>query len=214
MNENNQPAREPDTEKRILEASAKVFARKGKQGARMQDIADEAGINRTLLHYYFRSKDKLFDTVFEMVFARIFPAMTGIMSSELPFPERIELFIEAYTELLRENPFLPVFVFQEIYEDPDRLLKLFMSKGFDPESTLAQLRSEISTAGLGDMDPRHLFANMMGMVLFPFIGRPIFQAIAFQGDKDAYEEFLEERTSHIPQFMKLAFIGAGVQNQK
>jgi len=214
MNENNHQAREPDTEKRILEASAKVFAQKGKQGARMQDIADEAGINRTLLHYYFRSKDKLFDTVFELLFARIYPAMTGIMSSELPFMERIELFIEAYTDLLRENPFLPVFIFQEIYENPDRLLKMFMSKGFDPKSTIAKLRSEISAAGLGDMDPRHLFANIMGMVLFPHIGRPIFQVIAFQGDNDAYEEFLDERTRHIPQFMKLAIIGAGDQNQK
>jgi len=210
MNENNHQAREPDTEKKILEASAKVFVLKGKLGASMQDIADEAGINRTLLHYYFRSKDKLFDTVFDMLFAQIFPAMTGIITSNRPFMERIELFIEAYTNLLRENPFLPVFIFQEISINPDRLVKAFMTKGFDLENTLKMLRSELSEAGMGDIDSRHIFANMMGMVLFPYIGRPLFQVIAFQGDNDAYETFLAERPKHISRFMKLAFIGAGV----
>ena len=79
-----EPAREPDSELRILKAAGKVFMMKGKLGASMQDIADEAGINRTLLHYYFRNKDKLFNTIFEKLFAQVFPALVGIMTSDRP----------------------------------------------------------------------------------------------------------------------------------
>jgi AcrR family transcriptional regulator len=207
-------SREPGTERKILEAAAKVFMLKGKLGASMQDIANEAGINRTLLHYYFRSKDKLFDTVFEKVFARVFPAMVGIMASDRPFMERIEAFIETYTDLLRENPYLPVFIFQEISLNPERLLHNFQGTGVSPMDTLENFTQELRKLGLEDTDPRHFFADIMGMVLFPYIGRPIYQTIAFMGDREAYEGFLDERTSHIPELLRLAFTGAAIQNKK
>ena len=207
--DNNNQSREPDTERRILEAAAKVFMMKGKLGASMQDIADEAGINRTLLHYYFRNKDKLFDTVFEKVFAQMFPAMVGIMSSDQPFQERLEQFVEAYTKLLHENPYLPVFVFQEISINPERLAETLNRVGFNPEHIIKEFRLELNGTGLEGMDLRHLMANLMGMVLFPYIGRPLFQTIAFQDDAEAYDTFLNERKKQIPHFMKLAFIGAG-----
>ncbi|HNA17232.1 MAG TPA: helix-turn-helix domain-containing protein, partial [Ferruginibacter sp.] len=54
-----------DTEQKILESARNVFIQKGLAGARMQDIADHAGVNKALLHYYFTSKDKLFNIVFE-----------------------------------------------------------------------------------------------------------------------------------------------------
>jgi AcrR family transcriptional regulator len=207
-------AREADTERRILEAAAKVFMQKGKLGASMQDIADEAGINRTLLHYYFRNKEKLFDTVFEKLLARIFPAMVGIMYSGSPFTERLEQFIEAYDKLLRENPYLPVFIFQELSLNPGRLAEKIRGMGFDPEKTILALESELDEAGMKGIDPRHILANMMGMVLFPYIGRPLFQCIAFRDDEDAYERFLAERVKFVPYFMKLAFTGALVKNPK
>lgn len=206
--------READTERRILEAAAKVFMKKGKLGASMQDIADEAGINRTLLHYYFRNKEKLFDTVFEKLLARIFPAMVGIMSTGSPFTERLEQFIEAYDKLLRENPYLPVFIFQELSLNPGRLAEKIRGMGFDPAKAIKVLAAELAEAGMKDLDPRHIFANMMGMVLFPYIGRPLFKGIAFSDDEDAYERFLAERVKFVPYFMKLAFIGAAVQNKK
>jgi TetR/AcrR family transcriptional regulator len=207
----NQHSMEPGAERRILEAAAMVFMMKGKLGASMQDIADEAGINRTLLHYYFRNKDKLFDKVFEKLFARALPAMLGIMSSNRPLLERIERFVEAYTILLRENPYLPVFIFQEISLNPERLAGTLREMGINPEQTLLGLRAELEQAGMRGTDPRHILASMMGMVLFPYIGRPLFQTIAFRGEEEAYEKFLSERTKLIPQFFKLALAGAAIQ---
>ena len=210
----NKQNREPDTELRILEAAGKVFMMKGKLGTSMQDIADEAGMNRTLLHYYFRSKDKLFDTVFEEAFAELFPAISGIMSSDKPFDERIRLFVEAYTNILQEKPYLPLFIFQEISLNPERIASYFKAEGINPGQTMDKLKIELEAIGLKGVDPMHIFASMMGMVIFPFIGRPLFQAIAFQGDREEYDKFLSERSYHIPQLMNLAFAGAGIQKAK
>jgi len=198
-------SREPDTELRILNAAGKVFMMKGKLGASMQDIADEAGINRTLLHYYFRSKDKLFDTIFEKLFARIFPAISGISASELPFQERIETFVDAYTDILQDNPYLPGFIFQELSLNPDRLINSFKNTGFHPVDAMAEFQSELQGTWMEELDPRHIFASLLGMVLFPYIGRSLFQEIAFQDDPEAYDTFLSERKKHIPEFIKMAF---------
>jgi TetR/AcrR family transcriptional regulator len=189
----NQDFTEPDTERKILEAAAKVFMMKGKLGASMQDIADEAGINRTLLHYYFRNKDKLFDRVFRNLLARVLPEMLRIMASERPLFERIERFVEAYTDVLMQNPFLPVFIFQEISLNPDRLAGMVRERGINPEAILKNFNRELEKAGMKGSDPRHVLASIMGMVLFPFVARPLFQVIAFRDNPEAYDRFLEER---------------------
>jgi TetR/AcrR family transcriptional regulator len=195
---------ELDTEHRIMEAASQVFMQKGRLGASMQDIADEAGINRTLLHYYFRNKEKLFDTIFESIISKIFPAMVQALSSELPLQEKIEIFTESYSNLLKENPFLPVFVLQEISLNPDRMAKRIENLGIKPEKAIMALSKEITDAGIEDMDTRHLFAHILGMLIFPYMARPLFQLIAFQNNSEAYDKFLEERKEQIPGFMKMA----------
>ncbi len=198
---------EPDTERKILEAAGKVFMKKGRLGASLQDIADEAGINRTLLHYYFRNKEKLFDTIFTKVIARLFPTMVAALTSNKPFIEKVQVFVDTYTDMLKENPYLPVFVFQEISLNPDRLAGIIQQAGMDPDIALEALSKELESFGITDMDPRHLIANMLGMVLFPYIGRALFQKVAFKDDAHAYEKFLEERKRHVPEIVNMALQG-------
>ena len=197
------------TERKILEAAGKVFMMKGRLGASMQDIADEAGINRTLLHYYFRNKEKLFDTIFTKLFYQVFPSMVEAFTSERPFMEKIRIFVETYSDMLKENPFLPAFIFQEISLNPDRLAGIIQHVGLDPDVALKGITKELELYGIVDMDPRHLIANMLGMVIFPYIGRPLFQKVAFGDDKEAYEQFLEDRREQIPRFVSLALQGPG-----
>jgi TetR/AcrR family transcriptional regulator len=199
--------REPDTEKKILEAAGKVFMKKGRLGTSMQDIADEAGINRTLLHYYFRNKENLFDTIFSRVLATFFPKMVAAFASNLPFMDKIQVFVDTYTDLLNENPYLPVFVIQEISLNPDRLAGYIQQQGIDPDKALKGIAREMELYGILGMDPRHLIANMLGMVLFPYIGRTLFQKVAFKDDAEAYEAFLEGRREHVPKFISLALQG-------
>ena len=198
---------EPDTEKKILEAAGKVFMRKGRLGASMQDIADEAGINRTLLHYYFRNKEKLFDTIFEKILARVFPSMLAAFTSDRPFIDKMKIFASTYSDILLENPYLPVFVFQEISLDPDRLAGIIQQTGLNTDLALEGLSKELKSAGVMDMDPRHLIADLLGMVIFPYVGRALFQKLAFKNDEPAYERFLEERKKHVPEIINMALQG-------
>src|SRR4051812_46230298 len=95
-----------DTEARILEAARTVFMRRGTAGARMQEIAAEAGVNQALLHYYFRSKDRLGAAVFAQMASRLFPALLQVLASEAPLGAKIEQIIAIYHENLAKNPFL------------------------------------------------------------------------------------------------------------
>ena len=196
--------KEQGTEKKILEAAGKVFMVKGKAGASMQDIADEAGINRTLLHYYFRSKDKLFDAIFNDLFGSMVPVVAGVFMQDIPFMQKVEFFVEKYTDLLKDKPFLPFFVFQELLLNPDRLVGLAHEGGLDTSVAMQYMKGELKKYGITDTDPRHLIANLLGMVIFPFVGRPVFEKLAFQGDSEAYNDFLQERKKEIPAFIRKA----------
>ena len=110
--------KDKSTEERILEAAKKVFVQKGMAGARMQDIADEAGINKALLHYYFSNKEKLFEMIFLEAASKLFPRINAIFSSDQPLFEKIESFCEEYIAVVMENPYLPLFVLYEINQDP------------------------------------------------------------------------------------------------
>jgi len=196
--------KEPDTERKIMEAAGKVFMLKGKDGASMQDIADEAGINRTLVHYYFRNKDKLFDAIFNDLLGKVVPIVTATFMQDIPVMKKFEFFVETYTDLLREMPFLPFFFFQEISLNPDRLVGLIQEGGIDPSVTIPEILNKLKEWGIHDMDPRHLIANLIGMVIFPFVARPVFQRIGFNNDPEAYDRFLEERKEVIPKFIERA----------
>src|SRR5687768_8877811 len=112
------------TEERILEAARAVFIRHGTAGARMQEIAAEAGVNQALLHYYFRSKDRLSAAVFEQFAARLFPAVIQILGGDISLDEKIDRVIAAYLENLVRNPFLPGYVLSELHHHPERVAQL------------------------------------------------------------------------------------------
>ena len=93
-----------ETEEKILEAAKKVFVNKGYDGARMQQIADEAGINKSLLHYYFRSKDKLFEAVFQETLLRIGPMVLSFVNEPIPLEVKIWKFVDDYIEIIKNKP--------------------------------------------------------------------------------------------------------------
>ena len=111
------------TEEKILAAARKVFIAKGMAGARMQDIADEAGINKALLHYYFRSKEKLFETIFKELSLQFLPRINSLFESELSLFEKIEIFCSEYISKMVENPFIPLFIVNEMNKQPEIFLK-------------------------------------------------------------------------------------------
>ena len=191
-----------EMEAKILKAATSIFIKKGKAGASMQDIADEAGINRTLLNYYFRSKNKLFEQVFDKVFLQFIPAIIERLNSAKPIVDRLEDIIDYYFYLLTENPFIPVFIFQEIATNPDRMIDSIRGKGLNPSVFLSRLQLEMNNGNLKQMDPKMLMINLLSLIIFPFAARPIIEGLIFEGNKDEFDRFIKVRK----EYLKKSFI--------
>ena len=108
------------TEQKIFDAAHEVFTQKGMDGAKMQEIADRAGINKALLHYYYRTKEKLYEAVVRVIISKALPAIWHVIESDLPLEEKIKRFIETYIGIISRNPFIPLFIISEINKHPER----------------------------------------------------------------------------------------------
>jgi len=187
-----------NTEQLILKAARIVFTKKGFDGARMQEIADEAGINKALLHYYFRSKDKLFEAIFKEVLNTVFPKIISVLMSPVPLIQKIELISINYIEMLKQNPDIAVFVFHEISRNPLRMVGNFKNAGADFRIVGKQIEEEVQAGNIIPIKAEHLVANLISMCVFPFIAKPVFMGMMSM-DNDAYLQFIEERKLVIPQ---------------
>jgi AcrR family transcriptional regulator len=194
------------TEDKILEAAKNVFVAKGMEGARMQEIADEAGINKALLHYYFRSKERLFEAIFAEIIKFAFPKITRIAQSEEPIVTKIEQVIDAYIDLLIKHPFIPGFVMKELNRDPSGLFKIVMKFGLNPQVIFDQIQLAMDRGEIIQMQPRHLAANIISMCIFPFAARPLVSFVLFNEDQKALETFYAERADVIKQFVINAIV--------
>lgn len=182
-----------NTEKQILNAAKKVFERKGMYGSRMQEIADEAQINKALLHYYFRTKEKLFDAVFIGEFASFFPNLIMLFQSDGDIAQKLEAIVEHYVNLISSNPYLPIFIITEVNRDPGRMAQLMTSSGMNPKLIVERMNTLRAEGHLPDIDPRHIIMNLVSMSVFPYLSRPMMQPLLFNNDKSAFENFLKER---------------------
>jgi len=189
---------EKQTEQKILDAAREIFMRKGMHGAKMQEIADEAGINKALLHYYFRSKDKLFDRIFQEVFGQLFPKLQILVDATKSIEERVQIFVKEYMTVMQQNPFLPLFILHEIQRDPDSLHERFTSTGLQPEIVMQGMSASLDMT----VDEVKMFlVNMLSLCIFPFAAKPLLSRILYAGDDKAYDSFLEERKLSVPEFI-------------
>lgn len=168
----------------------------------MQDIADEAGINKALLHYYYKDKDKLFETVFLGEAQKFFPKINAIFNSDEPLFQKIEQFVSEYIDEMQENPYLPWFVINEINRDPDQFLYRIWGKDNLPRpgKLLEQVEQEVKAGRIRKINPIHLLMNMLSMTIFPFVGKPMFVRNLRMSDKQ-FREIMEQRKKEVPAFI-------------
>ncbi len=188
------------TENQILTSARDVFIAKGYEGARMQEIADRAGINKALLHYYFRSKENLFDAVFSEVASHLFPAMKQLLESDLGLKEKITFFVKIYLKALNENPYIPAFVINTLNTNPDGFLKYIKKAGVNPLLLQKQIEDEAGRGLIRAVKAEHLLVNIIAMCIFPFVARPIVQNI-FEMNDEEYRFYLESRETEIIDFV-------------
>jgi len=192
------------TEQLILEAARTVFIRKGLEGARMQEIANEAGINKALLHYYFRSKEKLFSHIFEKALAGMFDVINESIHKEGDVFAFIEIFVDHYLSVLKENPFIPNFIFNEININPGRIHQFSDKVRLNFPGYKQMVEKNIKQNKIIAISPEHLLIDMLGMCVFPVLGRPIIEKVFFEDHPAGAENFLYERKQHIISFLKKA----------
>jgi AcrR family transcriptional regulator len=189
-------------EEKILSAARKIFTTRGMAGARMQDIANEAGINKALLHYYYRDKEKLFETIFLEEVQKFFPKINAIFQSDDPLFQKIEKFVDEYIDEMVENPYLPWFVLNELNRDPDKFMyKVWGESNLPkPAKFLDQIEKEIKNGTIKKINPVHLLLNLLSMTIFPFIARPMITRNLHMTDA-RFRDTMEERKKEIPKFI-------------
>jgi TetR/AcrR family transcriptional regulator len=196
---------ELSTEQRILEAAKKVFLLRGLDGARTQEIADEAGINKAMLHYYFRNKDRLFQMVFDSISSKVIPDLTAIVEQDLPISVTLDRIIHRYIDFIAENPKVPLFLISELSKDPERIKNLLnQTQNFSKMQNFGvKLMQEMQAGTIKQINPLHLMLNVISMCIFPFIAQPMVQQIMKISDED-YAFVLSQRKDEVSQFIHAA----------
>jgi AcrR family transcriptional regulator len=193
--------RDKNTEENIITAAERVFIDKGMDGARMQHIADEAGINKALLHYYYRSKQKLFSIVFTTAFKAFAPDLLKVFQEEGDFFSQLRKFVKAYLDVLEKNPHIPGFILHEIRHKPDKLVKLVGGLNLNIDIVIRQIEDEIEKGNMMPIDPKQLLIHIISLCIFPIVAKPMLTAVIFKTDGDACQKALNERKDLIADFI-------------
>lgn len=185
------------TEEKIKSAAARLFIRKGYGLTSVRDIATEAGINIALMNYYFRTKEKLFEIIMVDTIRGFFQKMIGLLNDDsISFEDKVKLFASNYIDFMIQQPELPLFIIGELRTHPESFIK---KVGISDVLTKVRFLQELANArkGMSPSMPIQLFASLMGMTLFPFIGRPLLQAAGGISHKQ-FVTLMEERKRLIP----------------
>jgi AcrR family transcriptional regulator len=201
--------RDVTTETKILDAAHAVFLRVGTAGARMQEIADEAGVNKALLHYYFRSKERLAAAVFERVARGLFARLGMAATADVDLETKVRRIVAAYLDEFVRTPYVPGYVICEMNQNPDRAKQLLSmigapvgdgGPGVPFLGALAkQIDARVAAGGMRPISSRQFVANLVSLCVFPFAARPMLCAV-FHMDDAGFREFIEERKTSLREF--------------
>jgi TetR/AcrR family transcriptional regulator len=204
--------RDGHTEQRILDAAHRVFVRRGTAGARMQEIASEAGVNQALLHYYFRTKEQLAQAAFARAAAQFMPAVIGVLAGTGELEDKVARIVALEIDHLSRAPFLPGYIIGEVTHHPERARQLIAAMaGQTPDDIRprifgplkAQLDARIAAGTMRPIAPHSFMVNLMALCIFPFAARPMLMAMLGIDDRE-FAQFIAQRRIELPAF----FLGA------
>lgn len=189
------------TEERIKSAARSVFMKKGFAASRTRDIALESGINLALINYYFKSKSALFELIMMETMRGFFQSMLIVFNdNSTSLEEKIERIAQGYISVLLDQPDIPIFLLNELRNDPTAFVeRVGMNEALIHSHFNAQL-SERCRASNKSYSSLHLMINLMSLVMFPFVGKPVLQLIG-KVDNDTYQALMKERIELIPKWI-------------
>jgi AcrR family transcriptional regulator len=194
--------KDKQTEEKIFESATEVFIEKGMDGARMQDIADHAGINKSLLHYYYRTKDHLFNAVFEMIAGQMFKKFAPVFDENLSLEDKIRFFFREHIAFLQNNPRLPSFLLNELNRNPERIKKLIQNIDINKLWTTLekQHKEELVKYNITREIIPQLMTSIAALSVFPFAAKAIISGFMEKMGYD-FDEYIEVRKKYAADFV-------------
>lgn len=190
------------TEAKILTAAVEVFCRRGFDGARMQEIADQAGISKASLHYYFRSKEGLFKRAVQVLFSQLINNVISNLSPKSSIEEMIRQLVNSYYEVFLQYRRQAMFFFSEMikYEE---LLDEIVSALPRHEillNVVGRFEQERRKGTIVDITPQNLLVNIIAMCMYPIIAAPLIRRM-FNMTEEDMKEYIEQRKKHVADFV-------------
>lgn len=183
-------------EQTILESATELFLKKGFKATSTTEIAKEAGCNQALVHYYYRTKDRLFEAIFQQKVKFFVGALLDIGKEELPFLEKLEKKVISHFEAIESNPRLPLFFLNELSANPDRIETIKQAVGTLPQQAVHQLEtelnSEIEKGAVRPISVRDLLMSIVSLNIMAFMGAPMFKVMTGMSEEE-YQKFLNQR---------------------
>ncbi|GAB5476154.1 MAG: TetR/AcrR family transcriptional regulator [Maribacter sp.] len=187
------------TERKIKDAALQVFAEKGYDQTKTRDIANSAGVNISTLHYYYRSKDKLFKMVSDEVFAKFNQISDSIFESDIPFKEKINRFVSDYTDFCRKNPKLASFIVFESERNPEKVYDNIDFERFDRKIEL-ELKHLIAEGIVRPISYPNFILNLVSLTVFPFLNKHMLHKMNGLTEND-FNDLLEQRKTMVPKMV-------------
>lgn len=199
---NNDKTDNSSTEQKIKETARKLFTSKGFAAVTTRDIAFEAGINQALLHYYFRSKEKLFEIIMLENLSLFIAGVASILNNEqTTLEQKIEDLIATYIDKLSQEPDLPLFIVNQIKSNPEQFIKKLGIETLIKKSFfLKQVMSSDYSEQLRLLNPLHIVINVVGLTVAPFLMAPVLRKVG-KLDQKHFMALVQERKALIPQWI-------------
>ena len=164
-----------DNKEKLIVAATKLFEEKGFEGVKMRELSEKAGVNKGLLHYYFKNKDVLFLEVFKRKASKLYINLESALTKEdATFEEKVAAMVDEYFKMLTKNPKLPLFVFSEVNKNPKLLTELKFSETIS--GTVNVLDKMLKKEG-ANINSFQFLLSMISLCVFPFIMKPIISAV-------------------------------------
>ncbi len=196
------------TRQRIQVAATKIFMEKGLEGARMQDIAAEVGINKAMLHYYYQSKEKLFYLVFCQQLEQFNEYLKTDFSTCSTLKEQVARFVENALEGFRQFPALPLFLMNELTQRPEQITEHLQGMGCRSNSSiqafLRHIRPRLEAEHLPSCDPEQILIHLLSLIIFPFAGKSLLQ-FTLELTEEEYHKLIETRKTALLELVDKAF---------
>ncbi len=193
---------EQNTELKILEAAKIIFKQKGLDGATVQNIADEASTTKSMVNYYFRSKEKLFGAVFQQEFQTFFGGIASFLDSDMSLYDKIANIVELDTNKLAEFPELPIFIVNELNRNPSIVFSVIDT--MPVENILLALTKQINAEArkgiVKKVKAEDILINIQALTVFPFLAKPLMIKV-FKLTEKEYQQKLKERKKQVVEII-------------